>query len=122
MKRELIDEQTRRKEAIADIEEIRKANRDAIKAELLQGAITEGQAVTRLIAEGFALDLATALVAQWTVTITVEDRLPTRSDLDRFYRAKLISEAQYKSYMKRNGYPTELASLYFRALIGGTGG
>ena len=116
MKRDLIDEQTRRKEAIADLEEIRKTKRDAVKAELLSGEITEAQAVTRLIADGFALDLATALVDQWSVTTTVEDRLPTRSDLDRFYRAKLITEAQYKSYMKRSGYSTELASLYFRAL------
>ena len=122
MKRELIDEQTRRKEAIADLEEIRKVKRDAIKAGLLQGEMTEAQAVTRLIADGFAFDLATALVGQWSVVETVEDRLPTRSDLDRFYRAKLITESQYKSYMKRNGYPADLASLYFRALSGGAGG
>lgn len=116
MKRELIDEQTRRKEAIADLEDIRRTKRDVIKAELAQGEVTEGQAVSLLVKDGFAFDLATALVAQWTVTPTVEDRLPTRSDLDRFYKATLITEAQYRSYMKRNGYPTELTSLYFRAL------
>lgn len=119
MKRELIDEQTRRKEAISDLEEIRKVKRDSIKAALIGGEITEGKAITQLIADGFALDLAGALVAQWSGIQTVEDRLPTRSDLDRFYRAKLITETQYKSYMKRNGYPNDLSVLYFRALSGG---
>ncbi len=59
------------------------------------------------------------LLERWEAEKISQRRLPSKSDLDKFLKAGLMVEADYKSELARLGYSGEMADLYFRLNSGG---
>ena len=115
-KREIAEEVSHNADEIAYREEMRRAERDAMKAAYRGGFVTADEALAGLVRLGFDRTLSEAWIAQWPSEPSASDKLPSRSDLDRFWRAKDLSDEEYIIYMKKLGYSDEFARKYLSAL------
>jgi hypothetical protein len=63
-----------------------------------------------------------ALITQWSTQRITDTKIPSKTDLDKFFRAKIISEDNYKEEMARLGYSWRYTEWYLKSLKGTTGG
>lgn len=73
-------------------------------------------ALMKLNLPGVRID---ALIEKWKPDRITERKMPSKTDLDKMYRAKIIDPDTYKSEMYRLGYSWQYTSWYFDLLTKG---
>jgi hypothetical protein len=94
----------------------RQSKIDYIREHFTGNLIPENQARNDLLALGVTVAKANDYISQWKVVILKNAKLPSKTDLDKFFRQKLINESQYKEEMARLGYNEKYTTLYFDLL------
>ena len=85
---------------------------NAIKTKHLDLIITDLEArteLTKLNLPGARID---ALMAAWLATREAKTKLPSKTDLDKFLKAKIINADQYRTEMYRLGYSFQYTQWY----------
>jgi len=86
------------------------------KQKLLSNLIDTAKARNLLIGYGVDINRVNELIDRWEVQITANAKLPSKTDLDKFVRAKIIDQNQYKVEMSKLGYSDYYVSLYWQYL------
>ncbi len=94
----------------------RQSKVDYIREHFTGNLIPENQARNELLALGVTVAKTSDYISQWKVVILKNAKLPSKTDLDKFFRQKLIDEHQYKEEMARLGYNEKYTTLYFDLL------
>ncbi len=85
-----------------------------MKINYMSGISTMVQVRQRLGEEEVDPSYIETLLERWEAEKISQRRLPSKSDLDKFLKAGLVQEAEYKRELTRLGYSGEMADLYFR--------
>ena len=89
------------------------------KQKLLSNLIDTAKARNLLIGYGVDINRVNELIDRWEVQITANAKLPSKTDLDKFVRAKIIDQNQYKVEMSKLGYSDYYISLYWKMIEAG---
>ena len=92
---------------------------DLTKQKLLSNLIDTAKARNLLIGYGVDINRVNELIDRWEVQITANAKLPSKTDLDKFVRAKIIDQNQYKVEMSKLGYSDYYISLYWKMIEAG---
>jgi len=90
-----------------DIEKERAKRLDAteiIKAKYLSHLVNEPDTRTRLLSIGFGNPRASELIERWTAQLISNAKLPSKTDLDKMMKHKIIDAEEYKDEMRKLGY------------------
>ena len=87
---------------------------EVIKAKYLSNLISETDARNRLLGAGYNNSRASELVDRWSVQVINNAKLPSKTDLDKMLKHKIIDEQDYMSEMRKLGYSTEYTSWFLR--------
>jgi len=71
----------------------------------------------QLLKAGVTVTRSSELLASWDTQLAVSAKIPSKTDLDKFLRAKVIGDNEYNTEMRRLGYSNRYISWY-RALVG----
>lgn len=99
---------------------VRSETIQAIKDLYLAGLCTAVEVRQRLGDEEVDPDYIEVLLSRWDVTRLTTRKLPSKTDLDKFLKASLVQEAEYKAELSRLGYSTEMAERYYQLNTKGT--
>ena len=102
---------------LADFKSLSEARDQAVATakELYLAGVESGAEVReRLGKEQVQADYIEALIERWDAEKLSKRKLPSKSDLDKFLKAALIQEAEYKAELERLGYSAEMADRYYR--------
>jgi len=98
-------------------EELTDETVQAVKTLFINGHISETDVYVRL----GKLDLSATRIERylelWQVQRQARVVLPSKSDLDRFYRTDLISADEYKQELAKRGYEQRYIDWYYNALL-----
>lgn len=98
-----------------DLEQaLSKAQQTAVKTRFLARLIDKAEARRLLDALGLPSANTEILLATWEVSLIPDEKLPTRTDLDKFLKADIISSDVYRQEMRRLGYSTQYLTWYER--------
>lgn len=86
----------------------------AVKEAYLAGMMTQTEARDRLGREEIDAPYIESLITHWSTIVSAKRKLPSKSDLDKFLKAGLVSEGEYKAELRRLGYSADLADKYYR--------
>lgn len=92
---------------------------DLVKDKYLANLYNVDQARNALIGYGVTLERVAELLDRWGVQVVKNAKLPSKTDLDKFVRAKVLDEASYRSEMTKLGYSTYYIDLYWQYLASG---
>ncbi|MCJ7746031.1 MAG: hypothetical protein MUP40_07090 [Actinobacteria bacterium] len=92
----------------------------AIKEMYMAGLATQLEVRQRLGDEEVDPDYIEVLLERWEVTKLATRKLPSKTDLDKFLKASLILEGEYKAELERLGYSAEMADRYYQLNTKGT--
>jgi hypothetical protein len=98
--------------------EIQDIQIDNLKEQYLLGLISETQTRDTLNKAGLLGDKVNALMDQWSIQLYKYQRLPSKSDLDRFLMMGLIQENEYIETMQQLGFAFRHIQLYLEDLKG----
>lgn len=102
---------------LADFGMLSEARTQAIgtaKELYLAGLSTAVEVRGRLAGEQVQADYIEALLERWEAEKLARRKLPSKTDLDKFLKAGLIVEGEYKGELERLGYSTAMADRYYR--------
>jgi hypothetical protein len=85
-----------------------------IKEMYMSGLATRLEVRQRLGDEEVDPDYIEVLLERWEVTRLATRKLPSKTDLDKFLKASLIGEAEYKAELGRLGYSAEMSDRYYQ--------
>jgi len=91
---------------------------DNIRERYLLSLITAAQARGDLNSLGLRGDNVDVLMDSWDLDRYKYGNIPSKSDLDRFLISGVITEGQYRSYMSRHGYDTQVIGWYLKEMAG----
>lgn len=86
----------------------------ATKDMYVAGLMTDTVARDRLLREEVDPNYVETLLMRWDATIATKRKQPTKSDLDKFLKAGLIGEAEYRRELERLGYSSDMVDRYYR--------
>lgn len=86
----------------------------ATKDMYLAGLSTPTEVRQRLAKEEVDASRVESLLERWDATLATKRKLPSKTDLDKFLKAGLIEEREYKSELTRLGYSSEMAERYYK--------
>jgi len=89
-----------------------------LKEQFLLGLISEVQTRDTLNKAGLLGDKVNALMDQWSIQLYKYQRLPSKSDLDRFLMTGIIKENEYIETMQQLGFAFRHIQLYLEDLKG----
>jgi hypothetical protein len=89
------------------------------KEKFLSSLITESQARNELVSYGVQVPRINELIERWVVQIIKNAKLPSKTDLDKFVRSKVIDQDGYTVEMMKLGYSEYYISLYWKHLQAG---
>ncbi len=107
-------------DALMDQYELKKYNyvaipsRSDIDEQLITGVITQDQWTQVMKRHGFTPDHIQWIFKALQPQIIFKGRMPSRTDINNWYSDKLITQEQWKGYMKGLGYSDEITALYFK--------
>lgn len=88
---------------------------ETIKSQFRRGLVEEETAIEELDKLGLAASYRDKVVAQVQRTKQAEFKLPSKEDLLKWFDAKLLTEDEFVSYMKRLGYRETEIHIYLRS-------
>lgn len=88
----------------------------AIKTLYVDGAIDDSDLHARLGRLNLPAERQNSLVEVWTEQRLNKVSLPSRSELDDFYRRDLIDETKYREYLKKQNYQPGEVDLYVQRI------
>ena len=91
------------------------------KEKFLSNLITEVKARNLLVSYGVEISRINELLDRWAVQIIKNAKLPSKTDLDKFVRAKVIDRDGYIVEMMKLGYSEYYIDLYWKYLESGGG-
>lgn len=80
----------------------------------LAGLASGSEVRERLSGEQVQADYIEALIDRWDAEKLARRKLPSKTDLDKFLKAGLVVEGEYKSELERLGYSREMADRYYK--------
>jgi beta-lactamase class A len=83
---------------------------------LIEKIITEGQWREIMSRRGYSYEHQSWYLKLIDKYVTVSRQLPTRADLQGWYKKKLITEDYFRSEMKQLGYSDQYIHLYLKAM------
>jgi len=89
------------------------------KEKFLSSLITESQARNELVSYGVEIVRINELIERWLIRIIKNAKLPSKTDLDKFVRSKVIDQDGYTVEMMKLGYSEYYISLYWKHLQAG---
>jgi len=89
------------------------------KEKFLSNLITEVKARNELVSYGVEISRINELMDRWRVQIIKNAKLPSKTDLDKFVRAKVIDKDGYTVEMAKLGYSDYYIGLYWKYLESG---
>lgn len=85
-----------------------------VKKLYVDGQIDQLEVRQRLGLEGVDAQYIEALLLNWNAEIVTNEKIPTKGDVDRFFRSKIYDESQYKEALKKIGYNETDISAYVK--------
>jgi len=76
------------------------------------GQITYDQARDRLFNQNIPTKQISALFDKWNIRIYNDRKLPSKTDLDKFYKAGVITIETYAEELEKLGYPVRYVEMY----------
>ncbi len=98
----------------ASASEERTAAIAAVKDSFLAGLMGDTEVRDRLGREEVDPNYIETLIMRWRTTISTTRKLPSKTDLDKFLKAGLIAEGEYRGELTRLGYSREMAERYYK--------
>lgn len=108
---------------LADFKALSQARDQAVSTakELYLAGLASGPDVRdRLGQEQVQPDYIEALIERWDAEKLAKRKLPSKTDLDKFLKAGLVQESEYRAELERLGYSTEMADRYYQLNTKGT--
>ena len=93
---------------------IRSETIQAIKDLYLSGLASPVEVRQRLGTEEVDPKYIEVLIERWNVSLRTQRKLPSKTDLDKFLKAGLIAEAEYREELARLGYSAVMADRYYK--------
>lgn len=90
-----------------------------IKDRFTANLITATEARNTLVGIGFRVERVNELLSKWEFLRWKATKLPSKTDLDKLFRANVITEAQYTDTMKRLGYTDQHIGWYLSFIQAG---
>lgn len=84
----------------------------AIKTQYINGTLDDISVYPKINALNLPSERVTALLEVWTAERNARVNIPSRSELDDFYRRDIIDDSQYREYLKRDGYQSKEIELF----------
>ena len=100
---------------VIDIEEQHRLNEELIKVlhdEAVKGLITQAEYTDQINSLGVSPQRLNILLGHLAVDVRKNRPVPSKADLDKFYKAGLISESDYRQYLYDLGYTSEFIDLF----------
>lgn len=107
-----------------DIEDYKKAKEyqdlwlGNLKDQYLLGMIDADKARSSMNQAGFRGEKIDNLLAAWNLDFYKYQRLPSKSDLDRFLVKGIITDKEYVNYMQQSGFTKETIAWYLKDMEG----
>ncbi len=98
-----------------DLEKERAKRLDAaesVKAQYISNLINDTEVKNRLLGIGFTSQRASELVARWSALRVANAKLPSKTDLDKMLRHRIITEVEYRTEMNKLGYDERFVKWY----------
>jgi len=92
---------------------------DLTKEKFLSNLITESGARNLLVSYGVEISRINELLDRWIVQVIKNTKMPSKTDLDKFVRAEVITEDGYRIEMSKLGYSEYYINLYWKYLVAG---
>lgn len=107
------------REDVAAAKRDRQAVIETVKKRYVQGMIPEVQARNILRAAGVEQRQIDRYIDTWNIDKTANLKLPSKTDLDKMLRRKIITEDQYRVEMDKLGYSKEYIAWYIQLVKSG---
>ncbi|KKN25070.1 hypothetical protein LCGC14_0888530 [marine sediment metagenome] len=91
---------------------------NAIQFRFTNNFITESEATTQLNALALQGKHIQVLIEEWQIDIFQDQKIPSKTDLDKFIKAKIIDQTIYTEEMFKLGYNTRYIDWYWRLISG----
>lgn len=101
------------------VKDLNDARQDNIEDMFKNGWISQGEVRTELAKLGLSSERISLLIEKWNIARTATRKLPSKTDLDKFYRNDIITQDQYISEMERLGYSRFYVGLYVKLIAQG---
>lgn len=101
--------------------ELEEARIATIEAQFKGRFIDSGQARRLLTELALDADQISYHMEKWLAEIIGDNKVPSKTDLDKFLKGKIIDEAVYREEMKRLGYADQYIDWYYQAATAGKG-
>ena len=85
---------------------------DVIKTQYVNRLIDEVKARTALAEQEVSQARIDVYMLEWNLDIQLDVKLPSKTDVSKFYKSGIINKDQYRSFMRELGYDDELIGLY----------
>jgi len=92
---------------------------DLVKEKYLANLFNIDQARNALIGYGVTIKRTAELLDRWNVQVVKNAKLPSKTDLDKFVRSKVLDQEGYRSEMLKLGYSEYYISLYWQYIESG---
>lgn len=92
---------------------------ELIKKQYISNLISETEARNQAIGIGFKTERVNELLDKWRFLRWEATKLPSKTDLDKLYRAKVIGKTDYTDMMGRLGYTDKHIGWYLAYIEGG---
>jgi len=89
------------------------------KEKYLSNLISEADARNYLVGYGVTIGRINELIERWNVQRIRNAKLPSKTDLDKFVRSKVLDKDGYTVEMQKLGYSDYYISLYWKYLEAG---
>lgn len=89
---------------------------ELVKEKMLANLYSADQARNALIGYGVTLERIAELLDRWNVQVVKNTKLPSKTDLDKFVRARVLDESGYRTEMNKLGYDKRYTDLYWQYL------
>lgn len=89
-----------------------------IKTRFLNHIIDEPTVVAELTHLEVSAERAEVLIETWNLDKQLDIKLPSKTDVDKFWKAGLINETQWRGYYRLLNYDTAATDLYWRLMSG----
>jgi len=89
---------------------------DNIKIYFQNNLITKDEARQRLNQLDVPQNRISILIERWNIKNITDTKLPSKTDLDKFYRKEIIDDSEYKAEMRRLGYSNKYIGWYLANL------
>lgn len=89
-----------------------------VKDQFVSNLINDAEARNSIIGLGFKTERANELMDKWVFLRWKNTKIPSKTDLDKLYRAAVITQAQYVDTMKKLGYADQYIQWYLTYIEG----